>query len=55
MQKEKPWSLNKGDNTEDFFFFLKNKIQGVPIVVQWVTNPTSVHKDALASLSGLRI
>ena len=31
---------------------------GVPVVAQWVTNPTSIHEDAvqsLAPLSGLRI
>ena len=37
---------------------LKCPIQVVPIVVQWVKNPTRIHEDAgliLASLSGLRI
>jgi len=31
---------------------------GVPIVAQWLTNPTSIHEDSgliLALLSGLRI
>ena len=26
-------------------FGFQNKNQGVPIVVQWVKNPTSIHKD----------
>ena len=36
----------------------KNHISGVPVVVQWLTNPTRNHEVAvrsLASLSGLRI
>ena len=40
------------------FSSLKMPIQGVLIVAQQVTNPTSVHDDVgliLASLSGLRI
>ena len=29
--------------------------EGVPIVAQWVKNPTRIHEDAVASLSELRI
>ena len=25
---------------------LKNSISGVPVVAQWLTNPTSIHEDA---------
>ena len=33
--------------------YQKNKIKkGVPIMVQWVTNPTSTHEDA-GSIPGL--
>ena len=35
-----------------FFFSFKNNFYGVPIVVQWVTNPTSTHEDA-GSIHGL--
>ena len=32
----------------DFFQLVKDYLQkiGVPIVAQWVMNPTSIHKDA---------
>ena len=28
------------------FLWIKKKMFGVPIVVQWLTNPTSIHEDA---------
>ena len=37
---------------------MKGKTSGVPIVAQWLTNPTRNHEvvgSILASLSGLRI
>ena len=45
-------------NTSNLRFTFKENIIGVPIVAQWVKNPTSVHEDEcsiLASFSGLRI
>ena len=39
----------KGKGMEgDFFQLVKDYLQkiGVPIVAQWVMNPTSIHKDA---------
>ena len=37
---------------------LKFRLSGVPIVIQWLMNPTSIHEDAgqsMALLIGLRI
>ena len=31
----------------------KMNLEGVPIVVQWLTNPTSIHKDLLVLIPGL--
>ena len=28
-----------------WFLVVKSKIMGVPAVVQWVINPTSIHED----------
>ena len=39
----------------DFFQLVKDYLQkiGVPIVAQWVMNPTSIHKDDALLILGL--
>ena len=37
-----------GDN----LFFTQPRVPGVPILAQWVTNPSSIHEDA-GSIPGL--
>ena len=45
-----PWSMHGFTN---FMFSLQENIKlGVPVVVQWVKNPTGIHEDA-GSIPGL--
>ena len=42
-----PWpSTCQGCGQNNFFFFNKNKTLGVPIVAQWLMNPTRNHEVA---------
>ena len=44
-------------NGSHYMSLIKTTKQGVPIVVWWVKNPTSIHENVsmMASLNGLRI
>ena len=51
-----PWRLSRGEASRSLAGSLlelsKNLKGGVPIVAQWLTNPTSIHED-VDSIPGL--
>ena len=49
-KEDKEKSLNCGNKNNHVDF--KTLYAGVPVVAQWVKNPTSIHKDA-GSIPGL--